>query len=1175
MKNRMGTRRLLSFLLSLCMLLAVVPVHAWAEEDCTHHTCGVDCSYREAVEGMPCTHQCGDGCKEQVISCVHIHSAEAGCIYTAAAEAVACDHVCSVESCGYVQAQEAVACTCGAEAEHTAECASVAEEGAPCDCGMPVTHAEGCEPREAVAGVPCGHTHGDCAYQEAREESWSCDHVCSADTGCVTEKCTHVCPADDCGYVAAVEGIPCDYVCQQCAEQNKPACTADETCTAEEHAENCPMAVCDGCEQLQKDCICCEYCDGIGEAHGENCPKAVCPHCGNLNEAHSETCSTRCTNAEGCIDGQHGKDCPLYLCEACEENPCICCDKCDGTTKQHAEDCETLIANISNEPQQLYAVIDGEVKTSISTQIYTALQVSFRTSENGGDISVEDKENFTYSEGISLQEQDGRLWLHTDGYAVSNGTVTYTNGDDVYTLTVTVTENDRLFAKDAAGNLFDLWDISSTPVSVHICYGTTTSYNEIPLSNLNTGGVAQLSGTEDAYTVSTTGAGEGGIYYIHNGYMEKLSVNGAGNGQEGSLTAKNSNGEEVSWPWITPGSTEKLELFFNGQKLTSTDGLSTGGVAEIQTYKEDEGLFEITATGNGMGDIYYTTNGYTFAYSITGASNGSGGQPGPGEPGPGEPGPGEPGPGGMNTGSVEAEYDGKPIRIGLGVIGNEAVDFYFMMRDSYKAGTDHPYDFSLYLLAVQYDPENSTVIGDVPKQFYSEITNVSIRVEPNKGEGSADNLQVTGPQRYDNVVEGADVWGFAAHADSCQGFDADVKVTFEYQGVTHELTVWLSFVETSDITVGELTPGDEDTPTGVPDKCLDEAWELNYVLSGNGNLMDWIQCHYPDEFNKIGSWSGIHIKLPAVTYDGVIEDKIVPYEGANVFNGVTLTGTSAGGQKTTMPGLICGDGVLGISDINFAAQSGKTMTFDGSAPFTCGILMDTGRTYASSSGWISACSFQNFDYGIYYTKHGVKPDLSGCLIRDCTYGLYIDCDGQTAVDFPLNVYGNRFVGCDEAAVVVESLPSGYSPYYLRIYNNAFLFNDTEFKIDISGTFFFKLNYYGGHSRGNGKYQGWHPGNKGDAEIRHAARLVIANKGSTKVITNPCRKAEDDITSYWFYNNHGETQNQHTAILNSEAGQTLIDGAAFDQNSSESQIAILDENQNEMAVWTFDGEEATE
>jgi hypothetical protein len=38
---------------------------------------------------------------------------------------------------------------------------------------------------------------------------------------------------------------------------------------------------------------------------------------------------------------------------------------------------------------------------------------------------------------------------------------------------------------------------------------------------------------------------------------------------------------------------------------------------------------------------------------------------------------------------------------------------------------------------------------------------------------------------------------------------------------------------------------------------------------------------------------------------------------------------------------------------------------------------------------------------------------------------------------------------------------------------------------------------------------------------------------------------------------------------------LIDSDAFNQNSSESQVAILDEKQNEMAMWIFDGEEAAE
>lgn len=842
------------------------------------------------------------------------------------------------------------------------------------------------------------------------------------------------------------------------------------------------------------------------------------------------------------------------------------CTGCGSTDQYHEEDCEAIVP-ADAKPLYAYNLDDKKTYTSISTSNNAAIPVIFRTSEDATaePIPLTDKGRFSFAgKGIDLFEGEN-FQIFTGAYGVSNGKIVYTAADGtVYVLPVTVTENKRLIAVDADGNYTEHWNISTTPVDATICYGTTTDYEEIPLDKLTTGGVAKLEGSGTNYKISATGAGQGGIYTTINDRIERYEVTGAGAWASGSLTAKNGNGEEVPCLMIAPGSTEKLALFFGDEKLTSTTGLTTGGVAKLTAYNNNDGLFRIEASARGHGDIYYTVNGYTYSYNIIGETN-----MGPG--GPGQPG------GGMASGTIEAEYNGQPVRIGLGLIGNEAVDFFTMMRDSYKAGTDHPYDFSLYLLAVQFDPENPKNISDVPKQFYSEISNVKIKVEPNGGEGSADNLQLTGPQKYDDVVEGADVWGFAAHADSCQGFDVNVTVTFDYQGVTYELPVWLSFVETSDITVGELTPGevDENLPEGMPDKCLNTDEELNYILSGTGNLTDWLQYHYPEEYGMFGNWTGVMINLPAVTFEDVIKDQIVPYEGPNQFGGLALIGSSSGGKRTTMPGLICGDGVLGITGISFEKKEGETMRFGDSDPFTCGILVDTGRTSASSSGWISDCSFQGFDYGIYYTKHGVKPDVNGCLIRDCKYGLYVDSNGQTAVDFPLSVNNNRFVGCDEAAVEIKSLPSGYSPYYLRIYNNAFLFNDTEFKIDVSGTFFFKLNYYGGHSRGNGVYKNWTPDKKGDEEIRHAARLDIANKGSTKVITNPCLKEEDHTGGYWLYNNHGDAENQHTAILNSEADQILIDSDAFNQNSSESQVAILDENQNEMAMWIFDGEEAAE
>lgn len=218
-------KKMLSFLLVLSMVVQFVPLFAVATEEgtCPHHAHDNNCGYVEAVVGQPCTHQHDETCLKDVTSCVHTHSEAEGCIYTPAAEAVACDHQ-HDESCNYVAAQPAVPCTCNAQPQHAAECASLAEEPGECNCSPTLTHAEGCNPRDAVA-ESCSHVHGECAYKAAVPESWSCNHVCSKDSGCVKAVCAHA-HDGNCGYVEAVEGKACTFVCQECNKLATPTFTA-------------------------------------------------------------------------------------------------------------------------------------------------------------------------------------------------------------------------------------------------------------------------------------------------------------------------------------------------------------------------------------------------------------------------------------------------------------------------------------------------------------------------------------------------------------------------------------------------------------------------------------------------------------------------------------------------------------------------------------------------------------------------------------------------------------------------------------------------------------------------------------------------------------------------------------------------------------------------------------
>lgn len=253
-------KMLLSVLLCLSMVLSWVPMPALAAEDCTHHPQHTaECGYVEAVQGQECNHECSDACKEEKKACVH-DCKTAGCTYVEPVEGVDCDHVCGDGTCAYRAAVPAVECSCtpekvhaencasrfpgacdctptvahaedcaalnegecycGAEPVHAENCASLRK--GQCDCTPETVHAGDCQRKPAVKGVDCDHKHGDCAYVEAAEGYYDCDHECTVESGCIKLVCGHECPEDDCGYVAEVKGSECKFVCQECKKQEKP-----------------------------------------------------------------------------------------------------------------------------------------------------------------------------------------------------------------------------------------------------------------------------------------------------------------------------------------------------------------------------------------------------------------------------------------------------------------------------------------------------------------------------------------------------------------------------------------------------------------------------------------------------------------------------------------------------------------------------------------------------------------------------------------------------------------------------------------------------------------------------------------------------------------------------------------------------------------------------------------
>lgn len=144
----------------------------------------------------------------------------------------------SVSPAPVARAQENGDGLCAHHAEHTAECGYIAPaEGVPCSH----EHTDGC-----YAEVrSCVHEHTPECYPESSVsdndlessdagEPSNCTHECSQESGCIKTElnCQHV-HDDECGYVPAVEGTPCSYVCAECGEETSDPADEEEAVTVE------------------------------------------------------------------------------------------------------------------------------------------------------------------------------------------------------------------------------------------------------------------------------------------------------------------------------------------------------------------------------------------------------------------------------------------------------------------------------------------------------------------------------------------------------------------------------------------------------------------------------------------------------------------------------------------------------------------------------------------------------------------------------------------------------------------------------------------------------------------------------------------------------------------------------------------------------------------------------
>ena len=118
---------------------------------------------------------------------------------------------------------------CEHHTKHNEDCGyTKGEPGTPCTH----QHTDECY----IEVTNCVHEHGESCYLETKSsvsgnnatpsnaeerEPKNCEHICSEESGCITEKlnCQHE-HDSDCGYSPAAEGTPCGYVCEICSAED-------------------------------------------------------------------------------------------------------------------------------------------------------------------------------------------------------------------------------------------------------------------------------------------------------------------------------------------------------------------------------------------------------------------------------------------------------------------------------------------------------------------------------------------------------------------------------------------------------------------------------------------------------------------------------------------------------------------------------------------------------------------------------------------------------------------------------------------------------------------------------------------------------------------------------------------------------------------------------------------
>ena len=272
-----------------------------------------------------------------------------------------------------------------------------------------------------------------------------------------------------------------------------------------------------------------------------------------------------------------------------------------------------------------------------------------------------------------------------------------------------------------------------------------------------------------------------------------------------------------------------------------------------------------------------------------------------------------------------------------------------------------------------------------------------------------------------------------------------------------------------------------------------------------------------------------NLELTGKSYEGIIT---MPEILRNVGYGRGL-GLRFLGRNQTFTGSIDlgGTAIAQIGNLNFVAPE-----------------TGSGTAISQGSATVYNCTFTGYE-----TALGSGNTL---MAHDCRF---IQNDTAIVLDIPnpalgctLSDFSRNYFEKNGTALRIVSTNSFVSPYYIRPHDSVFLGNAVDFDVQTAGTFYFLCNFFAHHDTGS---------------LPSICPVVNVSNGAT-VYVNPVWKyrSDDGMLSELTLVEGKDTR----LPVNEDWSNTSI---AADSLTSETQIALADENDNTVATWSDFREQA--